>query len=67
MKKKLYESALEIQRIGKRAVRLAQQENRDRGLPNVFCRNDRIYYELPDGTFTFEKPEILKTKHEKPN
>lgn len=53
---KLLEEADELQRIGNRAVRKAQEEGRRRGVPLVFTRNGRIYYELPDGTITQESP-----------
>jgi hypothetical protein len=26
------------------------------GLPNVYSKNKRLYYELPDGTITMEDP-----------
>ena len=60
MKKKIYENALEHLRIGKRAVRLAQEDNREKGLPNVYSDGKNTYYQLPDGTFTSQTPEILQ-------
>lgn len=48
--------ALETQRMGKRAARKAQEENRRLGLPNTYSRNGVNYYELPDGTITSESP-----------
>ena len=56
MKKETYESLIEITRIGNRAVRKAQEENRKKGLPNVYSKNKRLYYELPDGTITMQDP-----------
>lgn len=47
---------MEAQRIGNRAVKKAQEENRRLGLPNTFSRNGVNYYELPDGTITTESP-----------
>ncbi len=44
-----YEKALEYQRIGNRAVRQAQEENHRLGLPNIYSRNGKIIYEMPDG------------------
>jgi len=41
-----------ITRIGNRAVKKAQEENRLKGLPNVYSINGKIVYALPDGTFT---------------
>lgn len=45
-----YEHAAEIVRIGNLAVRKAQEENRHLGLPNVYSRNGRLIYEMPDGS-----------------
>ena len=56
MKKETYESLIEITRIGNRAVRKAQEENRKNGLPSVYSKNKRLYYELPDGTITMKDP-----------
>jgi hypothetical protein len=35
--------------IGNRPVRQAQKENHRLGLPNIYSRNGRIIYEMPDG------------------
>jgi len=51
-----YERLLRITRIGNRAVRKAQEENRKKGIPNVYARNGKPYYELPDGTITTISP-----------
>lgn len=56
MKKEDYELLIKITRIGNRAVKNAQEENRKKGLPNVYSKNKRLYYELPDGTITMEAP-----------
>lgn len=59
-----YREAFERAKIAKRAVRKAIEENRRLGLPNVFYRNGRMYWELPDGTITYERPEEpLITNH----
>ncbi len=49
LKPETYEKALEYQRIGNRAVRQAQAENHRFGLPNIYSRNGRIVYEMPNG------------------
>ena len=49
LKPETYEKALEYQRIGNRAARQAQEENHRLGLPNIFWRNGRIVYEMPNG------------------
>lgn len=41
--------ALEIQRIGNLAMSSAQKENRRLGLPNIYSRNGKLIYEMPDG------------------
>jgi len=51
-----YIQAAELKRIGNRAVRKAQEENRRLGIPNVFSLNGNIYYELPNGELTREDP-----------
>ena len=44
-----YERMTEIVRIGNLAVREAQKENHRLGLPNIYSRNGKIIYEMPDG------------------
>ncbi|MBU0701483.1 hypothetical protein KKE26_09390 [bacterium] len=56
MKKETYEMLLKITRIGNRAVKKTQEENHKKGLPNVYSKNKRLYYELPDGTITMKDP-----------
>jgi hypothetical protein len=51
-----YRNAVELQRIGNRAVRAAQEESRRMGVPNVFSRNGKVYYELPNGEITDKNP-----------
>jgi hypothetical protein len=53
-----YKLVDDITRIYNRAIAKAQEENRRLGLPNVFYRNGRLIYEMPDGT--------IKTKRIKP-
>ena len=38
------------------AVHLAQEENRRKGIPNVYCLNGKIVWQLPDGTVTMQEP-----------
>ncbi len=38
-----------VVRIGNRAVRQAQEENHRLGLPNIYSRNGKIVYEMPNG------------------
>jgi len=49
LKLETYERLLEFERIGNRAVRQAQEENHRLGLPNIYSRNGKIIYEMPNG------------------
>lgn len=49
----------ELTRLGNRGVRKAQDENRSLGIPNVYCKYGKIYYQLPNGEITTEKPKML--------
>ena len=48
--------AEEIERIGQRAVRRAQEESRRLGVPNVYSINGILYYELPNGELSRRDP-----------
>jgi len=52
----IYQRGAEFIKIGNKAVLEAQEENRKRGIPNVYSRNGKIYYELPNGEITDENP-----------
>jgi hypothetical protein len=52
----LYRQAVELQRIGNRAVRAAQAESRRLGVPNVYSRDGVLYFELPNGEITRKNP-----------
>jgi len=52
----VYRNAVELQRIGNRAVRAAQEESRRMGVPNVYSLNGKLYYELPNGEITDKSP-----------
>ena len=45
-----------LTRIVARAVKKAQEENTRKGIPNVYCVNGKIVYQLPDGTITEKSP-----------
>lgn len=44
-----YRQMAEFVRIGNRAVFQARQENHRLGLPNIYSRNGKIIYEMPNG------------------
>jgi hypothetical protein len=46
----------EFVRIGRRAVRRAQEESRRLGVPNVYSLNGFLYYELPSGELSRTDP-----------
>lgn len=58
----------EIEAIGNVAVKKLQVENKKLGIPLVYSVDNKIYYELADGTVTtrspFAKKEIKMTKNE---
>ena len=64
-----HERAREFLRIGNRAVKRAQEENRKKGIPNVYDINGHRYYELPNGELTTKDPydgsEETNTSEEK--
>ena len=55
----IYKETLEFLRIGNRAAKRAQEENRKKGIPNVYDFNGHLYYELPNGELTKEDPYPL--------
>ncbi len=59
-----HESADEMLRIGIRAAKRAQEENRKKGIPNVYDINGHLYYELPNGELTKEDPYPLAKEEE---
>ncbi len=46
----LYKWVADVDMIGARAIRNAIKENRDAGLNSVYCINNRLVYEMPDGS-----------------
>ena len=56
LRQETYAKVDEMVRIGKRAVRRAQEESRRLGVPNVYSINGIIYYELPNGELSREDP-----------
>ncbi len=49
LSQKTYEQAADVVRVGNNAVRKAQEENHRLGLPNVYSRNGKLIFEMPDG------------------
>ena len=61
MRKKSDETLLEFEKIGNRAVKKAQKQNWERGLPNVYSKGKEIYYEFPDKTIKKKSPNKSTT------
>ncbi len=51
-----YKQGRKLLRIANRAAKKAQEENRKKGIPNVYDINGHLYYELPNGELTKEDP-----------
>ena len=60
----IYEETLNFLRIGNRAVKRAQEENRKKGIPNVYDFNGHLYYELPNGELTKEDPYCISEEEQ---
>ena len=52
----MYTETMKFLQIANRAVKRAQEENRKKGIPNVYSYNGHIYYELPNGELTKDDP-----------
>jgi hypothetical protein len=48
---------LTIMKIGNKAVKEAQKDSLKKGIANVYSKNKRLYFQLPDGTITEEIPK----------
>ena len=62
----VYEKVQELTRIGNRAVRAAQEDNRRLGIPSVYSINGIHYWELPNGELSRTDPYNASTAA-KPN
>ena len=58
---RVYETATLWTRLFHKAVKQAQEINHKNGIPNVFSRNGRIYYEFPNGKILM-KEELNEQK-----
>lgn len=52
----LFFKGYEIVAIGNKAIKKAQNESRQKGIPNVYSNDGKIFYELPSGTLTTKSP-----------
>ncbi len=58
-----YQRMAEFVRIGNRAARQAQAENHRLGLPNIYWRNGKIVYEMPNGEIVVKDDSHSGEKH----
>ena len=56
---KMPEIVEKMTRICNTAVHAAQEENRRKGIPNVYVLNGTIVWQLPDGSVTTKRPGAL--------
>ena len=56
MTNKSFTFLLDILRITNRAIKKAQEKNRRMGIPNVYVKNHKLIYELPNGKMTTVNP-----------
>jgi hypothetical protein len=47
---------MDLLKIGNKAVQKAQEKNRKKGIPNVYAKNNKAIFELPNGKMTTVNP-----------
>ena len=62
-----HKQARKLLQIANRAAKRAQEENRKKGIPNVYVINGHLYYELPNGELTKEDPYPLSEEEDTDN
>ena len=50
------DNVIEMTRIVTESVLAAQEENRRKGVPNVYVLNGKLVWQLPDGTILTHQP-----------
>ena len=58
---KMSELATEILKVASKAVKKAQKNSLENGIANVYSKNKKIYFQLPDGTITQNIPNEYKS------
>lgn len=61
------ELEIKILKIASRAVKEAQRKSLQNGIANVYSKNKKLYFQLPDGTITQEKPKQYNLKEFRKN
>lgn len=49
-----------IQKIATKAVKEAQKRSLENGVANVYSKNKKLYFQLPDGSITENEPNEYK-------
>lgn len=49
-----------ILKVATKAVKEAQFDSLQRGIANVYSKNKRLYFQLPDGTITEQVPVLYQ-------
>ncbi len=60
---KLYQDVALHTKLFNKAVHKAQEENRQKGIPNVYSHRGKFFYELPNGDIVTELPDEFKIKN----
>lgn len=56
--------AREILKVASKSVKEVQKKSLENGIPNVYSKNGRVYFQLPDGTITQDTPkEYMQNLH----
>ena len=53
----LYQEEALFSKLFNEAVKEAQEENRQKGIPNVYSYRGKFFYELPNGDIVTELPK----------
>ncbi|MBM4091972.1 MAG: hypothetical protein FJ276_21455 [Planctomycetes bacterium] len=55
-----YQKVDELMRVCRSAVRKAQAESRELGVANVYSFDGQLYYELPNGEYSRNRPPSVE-------
>lgn len=52
----IYQFGFEINKIANDAIDIIKKQNKKLGIPLVYSKNGKLYFELPDGRIVTENP-----------
>ncbi|RBQ31141.1 hypothetical protein CRU92_08190 [Arcobacter sp. FW59] len=55
------ELEIKILKIASKAIKDAQKDSLKKGIANVYSKNKKLYFQLPDGTITQKTPKQYLT------